>query len=289
MTRLILAIAAICLLVIITAFLLVVFGVLSFEDSIFPNLVIAVFGGLVVFLGLWIEKESDDDKEKYPSHISSSIRLIKWRLKFGWWILMAGIAIEIVDAGWSACEIFDIRGIAIKGNQLDKPIVLATATATINVRGTKVNAKMLAETYPNNLFNQMDFMKSGDTVIKLLLVCTKSEMVRNPEGISWYLEFGQRLQVPEWNLHGATVRSADEWNVVWLDAPFIPSDSSEVLGGEVRLILNGWNKRIYPIPAQKPDGAGVWNVATKDILPMQGTSNSVGVRVIGAGSAPNLE
>src|ERR1039457_3746048 len=83
------------------------------------NLLIASAGGLIVFAGLWIEKDADEDKEKHLGKFSSAKRLIKLRSNIGWWVLMFGIGIEIADAGWTAHE---IRISDAKNNPANQPI-----------------------------------------------------------------------------------------------------------------------------------------------------------------------
>ena len=91
------------------------------------NLLIASVGGLVVFAGLWIEKDADEDKEKHLGKFSSAKRLIKFRSNIGWWVLIFGIGIEIADAGWTAHEIRKTEVTAAKNNPLNQPIVSVIA------------------------------------------------------------------------------------------------------------------------------------------------------------------
>ena len=56
---------------------------------------IASIGGMVVFLGLWIEKEAETEGKKHPADFSKAVRFIKLKSEIGWWILMLGISLEI--------------------------------------------------------------------------------------------------------------------------------------------------------------------------------------------------
>lgn len=56
---------------------------------------LAGVGGMVVFLGLWIEKEADEKNEKADS---SSRKPYKTLNEYGWWILMFGIVAEALIA-----------------------------------------------------------------------------------------------------------------------------------------------------------------------------------------------
>ena len=101
------------------------------------NLFIASVGGLVVFAGLWIEKDADEDKEKHLGKFSSAKRLIKLRSNIGWWALMFGIGIEIADAGWTAHE---IRLTSTNVNRIDPanlPVLNVNAFVKLRVKGNK--------------------------------------------------------------------------------------------------------------------------------------------------------
>jgi len=65
----------------------------------------ASIGGMIVFLGLWMEKEGD--KEEFID--VDDFRVSKLRKKIGWWILMFGILIEIGVAGLTAKNDWEAR------------------------------------------------------------------------------------------------------------------------------------------------------------------------------------
>ena len=50
---------------------------ISSDFSKLASLLVASAGGLVVFCGLWIEKDADNDREKHPSRLASAKGLIK--------------------------------------------------------------------------------------------------------------------------------------------------------------------------------------------------------------------
>jgi len=73
---------------------------------------LAAAGGVAVFIGLLLEKIAEARKQKYaPSFFNP----LHWLATLGWTILMAGIVIEIADAGWTAHEIN-------KNNATNQPI-----------------------------------------------------------------------------------------------------------------------------------------------------------------------
>jgi len=69
---------------------------------------LASIGGEIVFLGLWLEKEADEDEIKvHLSNFLGDNRLAKLKQKWGWRILMAGILAEVVfGAGLAALDVW---------------------------------------------------------------------------------------------------------------------------------------------------------------------------------------
>src|ERR1022692_3679439 len=58
---------------------------------------LAIIGGLIVFLGLWIEKEAENEgKKEHLNSFVDTFRCIKLKSKIGWWVLMVGIGIEVL-------------------------------------------------------------------------------------------------------------------------------------------------------------------------------------------------
>ena len=53
---------------------------------------------MIVFLGLWIEKDADKEAKMYPSAFARAVKLVRLKAEIGWWVLMAGISIEILVA-----------------------------------------------------------------------------------------------------------------------------------------------------------------------------------------------
>src|SRR5882724_3848609 len=85
----------------------VLYGIWSAFHSSWSVVVflLAGLGGEIVFLGLWIEKEANDDEIKvHLSNFCGDNRLSKLKSKIGWWILMFGIGFEVLT----------VTGLAIK-------------------------------------------------------------------------------------------------------------------------------------------------------------------------------
>lgn len=104
--------------------------------SFFSAVLIATIGGLLVFLGLWIEKESEVE-EKNLSAFACAVRMSKLKSGIGWWVLMAGIMIEIADAAWTTNELWETRKIAIRSDPLDAPINSVSAMVKLKVKGVR--------------------------------------------------------------------------------------------------------------------------------------------------------
>jgi hypothetical protein len=65
--------------------------------------IVACIGGVFAFFGLLIEDEAaKDEKKQTPEIFVADVSIAKAKGRFGWWVLMLGIAIEIGVAFWSA-------------------------------------------------------------------------------------------------------------------------------------------------------------------------------------------
>src|SRR5262245_29953574 len=95
------------------------------------SILVAAFGGIVVFLGLWMERGNEATWFKSVSYR----RRQESKAHFGWWVLMIGIVIEIVDAGWTAKEIWEMKIIAEKHAPLNQPASDFSARMIVKLRG----------------------------------------------------------------------------------------------------------------------------------------------------------
>ncbi len=92
------AVKGIAFTIIISVMLGVFFAWRWSSSALIPLL--ASFGGMIVFLGLWIEKEAEDeDKKEHLSNLIGDARILKLKSEIGWWVLMGGIVIEALVAG----------------------------------------------------------------------------------------------------------------------------------------------------------------------------------------------
>ena len=98
----------------------------------------ASIGGMIAFLGLWMEKEADEeDKKEHLSNFIGDKRVTKIKSEIGWCILMVGIFIEVITAGGFAA--YDAVENA-KMNPRNQPIADMSATAMLLVKGADFNA-----------------------------------------------------------------------------------------------------------------------------------------------------
>jgi hypothetical protein len=103
----------------------------------------ASFGGMVVFLGLWIEKEADKvEKGEHLSNFIGDKRRIKIQSEVGWWILMIGILIEVMTgAGLAAYDVYEngknARN-AAKNSPFNQPIADVSAMASFVIKPNNI-------------------------------------------------------------------------------------------------------------------------------------------------------
>jgi hypothetical protein len=116
--------------------------VAAFVSSAGRVLFIAAIGGLVVFLGLWIEHDANkEEKGEYLSNFTEDARRPRLKAKWGFWILMVGIGIEIGVAGWEAIrteiEMRHIKAEIAKNDPMKQPIRTASAIVSLQIGATQ--------------------------------------------------------------------------------------------------------------------------------------------------------
>lgn len=108
----------IAVIIILILSLIVISSIWLGSSPIVPSL--AAIGGCIVFLGLWIEKEANDEsKPEHTSNLIGTARFLKIKAETGWWILMLGIALEVLIAGGVAMrDQLNIINAAYNGRRL---------------------------------------------------------------------------------------------------------------------------------------------------------------------------
>lgn len=206
---------------------------------------IAAIGGMIVFAGLLIEKIAEWKSEK---HI---VKPCKGLSEWGWGILMAGIAIEIGVAVWSATDAWQTRQAAIKNDPLNQPIASMTATISLALSGQTNRANdgritIVSGALTNGIvmmdFCRLDQVKPGINFNSYSLSCSSWA---NPITNWWSfkLDTGMNTYLGP----PARVRDVKDWNVVEIFVPFLQPDA-EIVGGRIVLIVNStpWSFEIPP-------------------------------------------
>lgn len=224
--------------------------------------IVATIGGAIVFWGLWWEEHGE--KEEYPSIVE--FRTAKRKSKWGRWVLMFGVFIEICTAAWLAFrEGGQIRQIKNNAEQIDPRnanISGMSATAIFFVKETNFNE--LTNWNPRrvatlSLFENGDTARSGfDTLYADNF--TKNDLISLFGPFSGSREYGLRLQSFNFlALMGreSPVKAVENVNLLRLDVNFLPR-GCEITGGEIELIVNNFHT-FFKIPPQidtnPPDGS----------------------------------
>ena len=117
---------------------------------------VAMIGGIVVFIGLVMEKTAEHRDDKYsPPFLKPSKRLGEC----GWTVLMVGIVLEVCVACWSANVDWQTRLMAIKNDPLNQPIVDVSAILILDVKGT--NLFRPSPDFPRNSNSSISFYETN--------------------------------------------------------------------------------------------------------------------------------
>jgi hypothetical protein len=225
------------------------------ESSVIAVPLIASLGGMFVFLGLWVEKDAEKEERKYPSIFGRAVRLVKLKSEIGWWILMAGIFVEIVVAigfavreGWVASKMADEIA---KMDPRKQPIFSMEANAVFFVRGTTSFVQRLPS-YDSAFFGSgwLHLVSSKTNRPQALLVGDKPDVGRigadTRIALRFHMPAGSARMAAGW----LTVEDADCWDRIWLDPAFFLQENSEVIRGWAWIRVNSTVEKEYHIPAQ---------------------------------------
>lgn len=207
---------------------------------------VAGIGGMIVFWGLWIEKEADEEAKK-EEHLSESVKL---KAKWGWRILMFGIVVEIVTG--SGLSVFDI--VESARHDPDNEIISSIrANVQFFGNGTNQSHSLFSGSWTPNriplirlLIGKSRDVASGWPVALTCSSCADSELYATNSslhtmGKMWVLVFdsinggiGGSLGIfPK----RTPVKDATQWDTVELDMSNLPR-GFEVFGGDVRIVVN---------------------------------------------------
>jgi hypothetical protein len=232
-------------------------GLLSFSvwyawSGIIPA--VAGIGGMIVFWGLWIEKEADEEAKK-EEHLSESVKL---KAKWGWRILMFGIVVEIVSG--SGLSVFDIVESA-RHDPANEPISTIRANVELFGNGTNQSHALFlggwtADRMPiiKLFIGKSTAIASGWPVVLTCSWCEDSPVYATNSslhvmGKAWALDFNaDRLNgavlsvIPE----RTPVKDAAQWDTLELDMSNLPR-GCEIFGGNVKLVVNS---RVFPFQSR---------------------------------------
>jgi hypothetical protein len=232
--------------------------------------------GMIVFLGLWIEKEAEEEEEKkHAGILKRGARATRVKSEVGWWILMVGIFVEIIVGGWFAAS--DAWAIA-KMNPKNQNIFDMSAIAWIRTSGDRQDmvpwntqraaSLLLCE---NNNFNISTFPAlNADSFDRspgfgLEGVWSVYTCRFQSDGTESFAE-GMGLNRP--------VKDFEKVKTLRLDLKFLPK-GTQILDGSVIVVANDNIRKIFKILPQI------------DSNPVDGTPNSPYV-VIATNSVPDI-
>jgi len=230
--------------------------------SVFWPVFFACIGGAFVFVGLLLETLSD--KQWFKT--LDSFKRWKSLKHCGEWLVIAGIVVEMVDAGVTAWEIKQ----ADKINPLNQPIGLLAANVSLFENGTNRSRVDFSSPLGGKYVVWLKFRNSAhsDSGWPFELVCTSGNATLwttnpspgthfpgsalfSPDGLFWDLEFGSSstARIMDVIPANATVRDVADLDSVEFDAIFL-RPGTETSGGKIILTINS-TKKVFEIPPQR--------------------------------------
>ncbi|HZF00718.1 MAG TPA: hypothetical protein VE344_02370 [Methylomirabilota bacterium] len=200
----------------------------------------ATIGAIIVFVGLVLEKFADWLNEKFLGGYKPH----KTLETFGWFLLMFGIYIEIVDAGWSANDAWQTRQMA---NPWNGPISEISARAFISVKddstpdlptqgSPRIASLALCQNDVEAKFDATHFgFLDADKFVRSGSVLIGNDTVRK-RGYSLIFNSEGNLVMDSGT--GIPIKEIENVKVVRMDLKFLAKDS-EILGGKVQVVVNG--------------------------------------------------
>jgi hypothetical protein len=220
--------------------------------------IIAAVGGVIVFVGLLIEKLSEklDDRFLGKDHEIKAPRGLEF---FGWCILMFGILVEIGVAIWSANDDWQTRQIAIRNDPWNGRILLIEARAYVRFKddsiadlppwgSSRVAGLMLCKNKSDSWAAPNFSPLSADKFARMGAVLFGGNTVREREYTLNFQSDGYEAMGVNSGT-GEPVKGIFEIKALRIFLKFIPKNS-EVLGGQADVIVNGRIHSVFQIPPQ---------------------------------------
>ena len=196
----------------------------------------AAAGGIIVFLGLFLERIAEWKSEE---HIVKPRKCVS---DWGWRILMIGIAFEIGVAIWSAYD-------AWEGDPLNQPITSVGAVVWFSTEGgtsrtavDNLNKLMNPRTIHLAFGPREEVVKPGWPT----LFCSDWLNYFDGTNTHWGFQFNQNLLIDP--VQNEIVRDADNWNTFFIEVRFLPP-KTKIVGGQITLFVNATIKK-FNIPPQ---------------------------------------
>jgi hypothetical protein len=242
---------------------------------------VAISGGLLVFRGLWLEKEADEaEKKEHADAFVDQIKSLKLKSKRGWKMLMWGVALETVVAGVFAArdgwEIRQMKNYEVSIDPLNRPILDISATVKFSI-----NKADFSELPPfGNLRRTADLwlmeppspniiaLNGGRLNERLWDLMGPSELpiLDTDHSFSFSEKTGQRTYFmqfhfdEDWaffdlNRMEKKVNELNNVNVLRISVKCLPHNL-EILDGSVKLVINNSVVKIFQIPKQEDNRYG---------------------------------
>jgi hypothetical protein len=228
-------------------------GVFWSSSAIIP--IVACIGGVFAFFGLLIEDEAaKDEKRQTPEIFVADVSIAKAKGRFGWWILMIGIAIEMGVAFATALDDENTRQIAIQNSPLKRPVSEVFAMLRIVVSATNYDVNTPIQFNSSSLWFGPFNMKMEEAPIYFPHI--NNYLTRHAEFYESVMRFDQNtLPWGVWmNIDSTNPDISSPPSITLTDAmsqitsftgyiDFIPK-SAEFIKGSLLISMNGYQKTI---------------------------------------------
>lgn len=218
--------------------------------SIFWFVFFACVGGIFVLIGLLMEQFSE---KKWHKNIND-FRGCKRRKFWGEWLVITGILVEIIVAGWSAKE-------ELLNNPERRPLnsLQATAMLEVNVSNSitwvgSTNALPYGtNAYPYGIAS-CDLGRFSDWKIKpriRLVASSYNKPIGDPNQFALDFFMPARTNSSGGHPEEISAKDAEAWDAIEIEVPYLPTNT-EITGGYVAVSINGSLPNEFVIPKQKP-------------------------------------
>jgi hypothetical protein len=224
---------------------------------------LASTGGMIVFLGLWIEKEAEEEKSR-TEHLGSPI---KSKEGFGWTVLMVGIVVEIATAcGLAFYDVHEQQRFSDASNPLNKLVTDLAAEAYFEVRGDKV-ADVSPYKVPPLKMGIAELWLSETNGLGTIFPILYADNFGRMHGILSDDTRGYSLRFHENGMAAMFAQTrGNAWAVskittvrfLWMSFSFL-TNNADIASGTVFLVINGGSggvRRTFHIPPQRPSPCG---------------------------------